>query len=247
MCIYAVCMEEPFDDLDRFPHPHLAVDIALLTLHEGALHALLLRRQDPPFAGAFALPGGFVRVDESVAAAAARVLADKCGLHEVFLEQLFTFGEVRRDPRGRVVSVAHFALVPAPKLLAAIAGRELVLARLEVPWAGLVGGSVHATANGKALRLAFDHGDMLGTTIQRLRGKIDYAPVGFELLPPQFTLLDLLEVHQAVLGHELNKDSFRRRLLASGLLAPTGKQRSGVAWRPAALFRFKNPSRGRKS
>lgn len=239
-------MEESLDDLDRFPHPHLAVDIALLTLHEGALQALLLRRQDPPFAGAWALPGGFVRVDESVAAAATRVLAEKCGLRDVFVEQLFTFGDVRRDPRGRVVSVAHYALVPARTLLDTIAGRDLLLARLEVPWPGLAGGSVTAAANGKALRLAFDHGTVLGTTVQRLRGKIDYAPVGFELLPAQFTLLDLLQVHQAVLGHELNKDSFRRRLLASGLLTPTGKRRGGTNFRPATLYRFKHPARGSK-
>lgn len=239
-------MEESLDDLDRFPHPHLAVDIALLTLHDGALHALLLRRQEPPFAGACALPGGFVRVDESVTGAAARVLAEKCGLRDVFVEQLFTFGDVRRDPRGRVVSVAHYALVPARTLLDTIAGRDLVLARLEVPWSGLEGGPIQAFANDKALRLAFDHGTMLGTTVQRLRGKIDYAPVGFELLPPQFTLLDLLDVHQAVLGRELNKDSFRRRLLASGLLARTGRQREGSAFRPAALFRFRSPSRGSK-
>ena len=103
-----------------------------------------------------------------------------------------------------------------------------------------------AAANGKALRLAFDHGTVLGTTVQRLRGKIDYAPVGFELLPAQFTLLDLLQVHQAVLGHELNKDSFRRRLLASGLLTPTGKRRGGTNFRPATLYRFKHPARGSK-
>ncbi len=237
-------MQETPATLDRFPHPHLAVDIALLTLQDGALHALLLRRAAPPFAGAAALPGGFVRIDESVDAAAARVLAEKCGLGDVFVEQLYTFGAVRRDPRGRVVAVAYYALVPAAKLRAAVLGGDLVLARLEVPWSELEGGPVRAVANGKPLRLAFDHGDILGTTVQRLRGKIDYAPVGFELLPPQFTLLDLLEVHQAVLDRELNKDSFRRRLLASGLLVPTGKQRSGQAFRPAALYRFKKPRPG---
>lgn len=233
-------MEETPTDLDRFPHPHLAVDIALLTLQDGALHALLLRRREAPFAGAFALPGGFVRVDESVTAAAARVLVEKCGLRDVFVEQLFTFGDVRRDPRGRVVSVAHYALVPAAQLQAAGAAPDRALARLAVAWRDTDGGPAQAIdAHGKALRLAFDHADILGTTVQRLRGKIDYAPVGFELLPQQFTLLDLLEVHEAVLGERLNKDSFRRRLLASGLLAATGRQRDGVAHRPAALFRFR--------
>ncbi len=187
-------MEAALADLDRYPHPHLAVDVALLTLHERALHVLLLRRSDPPHADTLALPGGFVRIDESLSAAAARVLADKCGLQQVFLEQLYTFGAVDRDPRGRVV---------------------------------------------RAQPLAFDHSSILGTAVQRLRGKIDYAPVGFELLPPEFTLLELLQVHEVVLGRELNKDSFRRRMLASGLLAETGRERRDGAWRPAALYRFR--------
>jgi len=240
-------MEERLDDLDRFPHPHLAVDVALLTLHERALHALLLRRAAAPFQGALALPGGFVQVHETLPAAAARVLADKCGLADAFLEQLFTFGEVRRDPRGRVVSVAHYALVPAARLLAVLGdGQQRVLGRLEVPWSGIAGGAVQVVdAQGKAQRLAFDHAEILGTTVQRLRGKIDYAPVGFELLPPQFTLLDLLLVHQAVQGRELNKDSFRRRMLATGLLAATGRLRSDGAWRPAALYRFRHASVGK--
>ena len=239
-------MEERLQDLDRFPHPHLAVDVALLTLHERALHALLLRRAEAPFAGTLGLPGGFVRIDESLPDAVARVLADKCRLRGVFVEQLFTFGEPRRDPRGRVVSVAYFALVPAAQLLATIAGSELSLLRLDVPWAGTRGGPATALdEHGKPQRLAFDHADVLGTTVQRLRGKIDYAPVGFELLPPQFTLLDLLEVHQAVQGRELNKDSFRRRMLASGLLAATGRLRSDGAWRPAALYRFRHAGTGK--
>lgn len=237
-------MEVDLAELDRHPHPHLAVDVALLTLHEGHLQALLLRRAEPPFAGTLALPGGFVRIRESLPDAAARVLASKCGLEQVFLEQLFTFGDVDRDPRGRVVSVAYYALVPAVRLLAAIEGRQLSIHRLQVPWPDTQGGPVHVLDQAGARQpLAFDHASILGTTVQRLRGKIDYAPVGFELLPAAFTLLDLLEVHQAVLGRELNKDSFRRRLLASGLLVATGKQRSGEAHRPAALYRFRRSHR----
>jgi len=237
-------MEVSLDAIDRHPHPHLAVDIALLTLHAGALHALLRRRDEPPFAGAEALPGGFVHLGDSLSATAERVLAQKCGLRGVFLEQLYTFGEVDRDPRGRVVSVAYYALVPDQMLLPAIAGRQLALRKLAVDWSGTTGGPARALDHrGQPVPMAFDHAEILGTTVQRLRGKIDYAPVGFELLPTQFTLLDLLDVHQAVLGRELNKDSFRRRLLASGLLVATGKLRSGVAHRPASLYRFRNPAR----
>lgn len=243
-------MEVDDGGLDRHPHPHVAVDIALLTLRGGALHALLLRRHEPPFAGAEALPGGFVHLGDSLATTAERVLAQKCGLRGVFLEQLYTFGAVDRDPRARVVSVAYYALVPDHVLAPAIAGRPLALRRLAVAWPDTHGGPAQTLdEQGQQVWLAFDHAGILGTTVQRLRGKIDYAPVGFELLGRQFTLLDLLEVHQAVLGRELNKDSFRRRLLASGLLVATGKVRSGVAHRPAALYRFRHsaPHRAHRS
>lgn len=231
-------MEPARQALDTFRHPHLTVDVALLTLREGALHALLLRRREPPFAGTFTLPGGFVREHEPLASAAARVLAEKCDLHDVFLEQLFTFGAPDRDPRGHVVSVAYYALVPHERLHTAI-GDDLDLLRIDVPWPGTSGGPVRALdALGTAQPLGFDHAEILGTTMLRLRGKIDYAPVGFELLGETFTLLQLLEVHEAVLGRKLNKDSFRRRLLASGLLQETGDHEGEVAHRPAALYRF---------
>lgn len=232
-------MEVELKDLDRFPHPHLAVDVALLTLHEGALHALLLPRPSTPYAGAYALPGGFVRIDESVEQATERVLERKCGLRGVFVEQLYTFGAVRRDPRARVVSVAHYALVPSARLSPALEEPGAVLARLEALGDDAEVRGIEAFAQNKSLKLAFDHAEILGLAVQRLRGKIDYAPVGFELLPASFTLLDLLAVHQAVLGRELNKDSFRRRMLASGRIAPTGTSRTGEAYRPAALYRFK--------
>lgn len=240
-------MEVDHTDLDRHPHPHVAVDIALLTLQARTLHALLLRRAEPPYRGQPSLPGGFVRQPESVDDAAARVLAAKCRLSSVFVEQLYTFGEPKRDPRGRVVSIAHYALVPVATLQPTLSDPELRLWRVKVPWPGLEGGPVQIVDDqGRVQRLAFDHDRILGTAVQRLRGKIDYAPVGFELLPDEFTLLDLLEVHEAVLGRELNKDSFRRRLLASGLLVATGRRRGGESFRPAALYRFR-PKRSKKS
>jgi 8-oxo-dGTP diphosphatase len=245
-------MEPDRQALDTFRHPHLTVDVALLTLRDGALHALLLRRREPPFANTFTLPGGFVREHEPLASAAARVLAEKCDLHDVFLEQLFTFGAPDRDPRGHVVSVAYYALVPHERLHATL-GDDLDLLRIDVRWNDTNetnGGPVRARAldaRGEEQPLGFDHAEILGTTMQRLRGKIDYAPVGFELLGETFTLLQLLEVHEAVLGRKLNKDSFRRRLLTSGLLQETGDHEGEVAHRPAALYRFlrsnTNPAR----
>ena len=227
------------NDLDRHPHPHLTVDVVLLTLRDGGLHTVLVRRDEAPFAGRWVLPGGFVHLTDTLDAAAARVLATKVGLRQVFLEQLFTFGGLDRDPRARVVSVAYYALVHEQSLAAAIVKPGLVLARVAVPWQGERGGKValHGPDGGR-LSIGFDHELIVGVAVQRLRGKIDYAPVGFELLPRDFTLADLQRVHEAVLGRRFNKDSFRRRLLASGQLRATGRHEIDVGHRPAELYSF---------
>lgn len=230
-------------DAGRFPHPSVTVDVAPMTTAQGALHALLVRRSEPPQQGCWALAGGFVGMKESLDAAAARVLAAKAGLEGIFLEQLYTFGSVDRDPRTRVISVAYYALVNLARLQKAkpLAG-EVVLARLEVPWTGEEGGSVRALdAEGRTLPLAFDHADMLGLVVKRLRGKLDYAPIGFQLLPQRFTLRQLQQVHEAVLGSKLNKDSFRRSVLARGLVAATGAMEKDVPYRPAELYRYARP------
>ena len=229
------------EQLDSFPHPSLTVDVALVTAMEGALHALLLRRGVPPDAGRWALPGGFVRIDESLDDAAARVLREKAGLGDLFIEQLYTFGALGRDPRARVVTVAYYALISAERLTEAGAagGEAAELARLRVPWAGEEGGPVEALdRSGAALPLAFDHAEILGLAVKRLRGKLDYAPIGFQLLPERFSLRALQQIHEIVSGRRLNKDSFRRRMLASGQLEATGEHRTDVEYRPPELYRF---------
>jgi 8-oxo-dGTP diphosphatase len=215
----------------------VTVDVALITAAEGQLRTVLVRRPEHPFKGRWALPGGFVQMDESLDAAAARVLRAKAGLGGVFLEQLYTFGAPDRDPRTRVISVAYYALVDPAKLAAG-----LVTTRLAIPWEGETGGPVEAIDGDQRLALAFDHADILGLAVKRLRGKLNYAPLGFQLLGDQFTLLDLQRVHETVLGRTLNKDSFRRRMLASGQLQPTGQSQSGVDHRPAELYRFRERS-----
>lgn len=228
-------------DENQFPHPSLTVDVALVTADEGSLHALLLRRAGHPELGKWALPGGFVRIGEGLDEAAARVLREKAGLGDVFLEQLYTFGEPGRDPRTRVVTVAYYALVPAERLAAAgvRGGEEVRLAKLKVPWAGEVGGSVEALdASGAAMPLAFDHAVVLGTAVKRLRGKLDYAPIGFRLLPEVFSLRSLQQIHEVISGRRLNKDSFRRRMLASGQLQATGEHLVDVEYRPPELYRY---------
>ena len=233
-------------DASRFPRPSVAVDVVLLTVRTDAIWALLGRRDDHPHRGRWALPGSFLGIDESLDAAAVRILRSKIGLRDVFTEQLYTFGSVKRDPRTRVLSVAYYALVEAATLEHAVAARDdadLALARLDVPWAGETGGPVSALDHtGTSLPLAFDHADILGTAVRRMRGKLDYAAIGFELLPPAFSLRDLRLVHAAILGRALNKDSFRRRILDRGLVIATGERATGVGHRPPELYRFSDRS-----
>ncbi len=222
-------------DPNRYERPSVSVDVAVLSARDGALHTVLYRREGPLFADAFALPGGFVGMNESLDAAARRLLRDKGGLEGVFLEQLYTFGAPDRDPRMRVVSVAYYALVDHTRGLAG-PGQ---ICRLVVPWEGETGGPVEAVGpDGDEVEFAFDHADVLGLAVKRIRGKLGYTPIGFQLLPESFTLRDLQEVHETVLGREQNKDSFRRRMLQSGQLEATGERQLGVGHRPAELYRF---------
>jgi 8-oxo-dGTP diphosphatase len=233
-------------DASQFPHPSVTVDVALVTADGGRLRAILIQRADHPDRGKWSLPGGFVLMDESVDEAAARVLRTKVGISGIFLEQLYTFGQPDRDPRTRVITIAYYALVDAASLLGD-GPREngVELATLRVPWSGERGGTVQALDDdGNELPLAFDHAEILGLVVQRLRGKLDYAPIGFELLPRKFTLRQLQSIHETILGRSLNKDSFRRRMLASRLIVPTGEREMGVGHRPAELYRFK-PKKGR--
>ena len=228
-------------DVARYARPSVTVDVVLLTVRDGGLWTLVGRRTRHPAKGDWALPGGFVSMNESLDGAAARVLREKAGLRGVFTEQLYTFGDPGRDPRTRVISVAYYALVEPSILEDAVADMEapLAVARLVVPWKGEAGGAVAALgADGHPLRLAFDHGAIIGAAVKRVRGKLDYAAIGFELLPEWFSLRELRLVHEAILGRPLNKDSFRRRILDRGLVAATGEHAAGVGFRPPELYRF---------
>ena len=210
----------------------------------GRLCTLVLRRSEHPFRGRVVLPGGFVRPDEALDQTARRVLESKVGIERLYVEQLFTFGEPGRDPRTRVVSVAYYALVDAQRFHAVCASRpDLLIANVKVPWAGETGGDVTLeNADGSELAMGFDHDAILGTAVKRLRGKLNYAPIGFQLLPDEFTLADLQRVHEVILDHDLNKDSFRRRMLASGVLEATGRHLRDVGHRPPELYRFRERS-----
>ena len=232
-------------DASVFERPSLAVDVVLLTASEGELHVLVIRRQEHPHKGKWSLPGGFVGMEESPDGAADRVIAEKAGLTRVFVEQLYTFGEVDRDPRTRVISVAYYALVDSARVLGAPANEDAdrCIARVVVPWEGETGGTAMVVDDAdERLPLAFDHDDILSMAVKRIRGKLNYSPIGFQLLPKTFTLRRLQLVHETILGRPLNKDAFRRRMLATGLLDPTGEREREVGHRPAELYRFTTKS-----
>jgi len=218
-------------------NPAVAVDVALVTIVDDRLAVVMVRRNQDPHRSQWQLPGGFVRLDESLDDAAGRVLREKAGINDVYIEQLYTFGAVDRDQRERVISVTYVALVTADRL--ADEFPDVALAFIEH--------AEHAATlalivEGKSAAVAFDHADIVGLVVKRLRGKLAYVPIGYELLPERFTLLQLQRVHETILGRTLNKDSFRRTMLASGDLEPTGERQSDVGHRPAALYRYATTS-----
>jgi 8-oxo-dGTP diphosphatase len=207
----------------EYPRGALTVDCVVFGLDDEELKVMLIQRGQAPFEGKWALPGGFVRVDETLEEAARRELEEETGLHKVYLEQLYTFGAVERDPRERVVSVAYYALVKLSD--------HRVQAATDARDAGWFG--VHDLPS-----LAFDHADILEMALERLQGKLRYQPIGFELLPKKFTLSQLQHLYELVLERELDKRNFRKRVLAMDLLIETDEVEQGVAHRAARLYRF---------
>lgn len=202
--------------------PSVTVDVVIFSLKDDDLQVLLVKRKIAPHAGRWAIPGGFVGVDEPLDEAARRELAEETGVRDVYLEQLYTFGDPKRDPRGRVITVTYFALVPAP--LAVQAGSDAAEAR----WWSMY----------KLPSLAFDHAKILDYALTRLRYKLEYTAVGFQLLPPAFTLSELQKAYEIVLGIELDKRNFRRKILEAAIIEETGEYRAGEG-RPAMLYRFR--------
>lgn len=227
--------------ISTHPKPDIAVDLTILTVRDGALCCVLMRRDDAvKVGGQWALPGGFVRLGDSLEDTVSRVMEAKIGIAPVRFEQLASYGALNRDPRGQVISIVYLALCPSGPLLKELARKpELTLATLHVDWPGEQGGKAHAYDGGNALGLAFDHADILGDVVKRLRGKLDYSPIGYGFLPPEFTLRDVQEVHEAILGHPLTKPAFRRKLLDRGMIEATGKKETGGAFRPAELYQVK--------
>lgn len=209
----------------EYERPGLTVDCVIfgLDLEAGRLKVMLIERDLEPFEGMWAIPGGFVRPGEALEAAAARELREETGVADVFLEQLYTFGDPERDPRGWVVSVAYYALVSPEKH------------------------TIHAATDARQARwfpvdslprLAFDHAGILKAALERIRGKLTYAPIGFELLPRKFTIKQLQKLYEIVLGRPLDNRNFRKKIFALDVLKELKEMQRGVPHRAARLYEF---------
>jgi 8-oxo-dGTP diphosphatase len=203
--------------------PAVTVDCVVFGLDDEDLKVLLIQRDIEPFAGKWALPGGFVKMDETLEESAFRELREETGLTKVFLEQLYTFGDPGRDPRERVVTVAYYALV---KLL-----DHQVQAATDARSAAWF-------AVDDLPRLCFDHDDIVVTALKRLQGKLRYQPIGFELLPPKFSLTQLQRMYEIILERDIDKRNFRKKVLSLDILQELDEVEQDVAHRAARLYRF---------
>ena len=208
-----------------FPRPAVTVDTVVFGVDDEGLKVLLLQRDGEPFAGWWALPGGFVHEHEELDDAALRALSSKTRLSRIYLEQLYTFGERGRDPRGHVIAVAYYGLVRLRdhRVRAATGARDVAWFRVD-----------------QQPKLPFDHSRIVDVALERLRGKVTYQPsLVFELMPPKFTLTQLQQLYEAILGTALDKRNFRKKMLTVWkIVAETDERTEGTVGPPARLYTF---------
>lgn len=209
-----------------YPCYSVTTDVVVFTVRDNQLQVLLVERARAPFKGQWALPGGFLKPDEDLDGCARRELEEETGVSGFYLEQLYTFGEINRDPRGRVISVAYFALVRGD-LLKLASGSDA--ARAE--WLPM-----HSLPP-----LAFDHNQILAAAMERLASKLEYSTIAFQFLPERFTMREVHSVYQTILGKPIDRRNFYKKILASGDLVETKDKRIEGAHRPASLYRLKKP------
>lgn len=207
--------------------PAVAVDVLLFSIREGRLNILLAKISQGPYEGKWAMPGGLVGMGETLDQAAENVLNRKAGIKGVYLEQLYSFGDLDRDARGRSVSVAYFALVDSDRIRPSLSAFYS-----EIDW--------HPVSD--LPFLAFDHERIIRCGLERLASKIEYSNIAYALLPKEFTLSELQEVYQIILGRGLDKRNFRKKIASLGLIEPVKRQRAGLRSRPAELYRFRKRS-----
>jgi len=207
-----------------YEKPGITVDLVIFTVNKETLNVMLVKRAGPPYQEYWSLPGGFLLTGESLDEAALRVLNEKAGVKDVYLEQLYTFGKPDRDPRDRVITVAYFALIPWSNLNQPESNKVA-----DLKWTSVT----------QVPKLAFDHREILRYAVQRLRAKVTYSNIVYGLMPDQFRLSELQRMYEIILDDQLDKRNFRKRIMASGLLQETGKKHLNGAHRPAMLYQFK--------
>ena len=207
----------------KYKYAVISTDIAILTILNNELSILLIKMKKSPYIGSWAVPGGLVKSDESVDDSAKRHLHAKSGIKGVYLEQLYTFGKVGRDPFGRVVSVAYFALIP----------KEGVKLKTTKEYEGVKWFPVK-----KLPKLAYDHKEIIETAAERLKSKLEYTNIIYSLLPEEFTLSELQKNYEIILNKKLDKRNFRKKILSTGLIKKTSRSKIGEAHRPAILYKF---------
>jgi len=207
-----------------YEQPGITVDLVIFTVNKNKLKVMLAKRAEAPFSGYWSLPGGFLLAGESLEDAAFRVLKERTGVKNVYLEQLYTFGKPNRDPRARVITVAYFALIPWENL--------------DQPESEKVANLTWSAVE-QLPRLAFDHKEILNYAVQRLRSKASYSNIVYGLMPEHFRLSELQKIYEIIIDGKLDKRNFRKRMLATGLLQETGKKDLLGAHRPAMLYQFK--------
>ena len=224
-------MAESAENYDpaRYDRPSVTVDVVIFTLQERELHVLLVKRKRWPFEGRWAIPGGFINMDESLEQAARRELEEETGVRDIYLEQLYTFGEPKRDPRTRVISVAYIALVSADTQTLRVSEESI-----DVRW---------FPVRRLPGALAFDHDAILAAGLERLRSKLEYTTLAFQLLPEIFSILELKHIYEQIWGEEgedekLDKGNFYRKIKDANILEDTGMRREGRG-RPTTLYRFR--------
>ena len=206
-----------------YKNPALAVDLVVFGYHEQTLSVLLLNRKEEPFKDQWTLPGAFLQIEETFQQTCSRVLETKLGMDDVFVEQLFSFDDPARDPRGRVISVTYYALVNPHKL-------EITAGKManDVKWFNVK----------KVPALGFDHKEIFNKALQRLKSKILYFPVGFELLDELFTMTELHDLYECILSISIDRRNFRRKILDSEYIINTGHKREGLQNRHPDLYKF---------
>jgi 8-oxo-dGTP diphosphatase len=196
----------------------------IFTVNDDTLKVMLVKRAEEPFADSWSLPGGFLRISESLEDAALRVLKEKAGVENVYVEQLYTFGDPNRDPRARVITVTYFALIPWKNLVESPSDKIS-----DLMW----------TSVNQLPKLAFDHRKIVEYAVTRLRAKASYSNIVYGLMPRQFRLSELQRMYEIIINDKLDKRNFRKRMLATGLLQETGRKDIAGAHRPAMLYKFK--------